>query len=189
MKRKIFISLILAGFLACFSVVPAMAIPMASLNLLDSDIAIGESFDVEVWIDGDNIGQELLGFGFDVSIDDGTYFSYDGYLMGAGFDDDSMMGFNPHDVGGSAFPGIGDDDVLLATLSFTALAAGTDTLTALGPYDFGFSGLFYEFDGFDISASLDITVGTAPVPEPATLLLLGTGLVGMGVFGRKKFNK
>jgi len=40
-------------------------------------------------------------------------------------------------------------------------------------------------DGFDINA-----VGVAPVPEPGTMILLGLGMAGLAIFGkRRKINK
>jgi len=39
----------------------------------------------------------------------------------------------------------------------------------------------------DVSEPID--PGPFPVPEPATLLLIGTGFVGLAVIGRKKFKK
>lgn len=47
--------------------------------------------------------------------------------------------------------------------------------------------LGFDIDDFRFEKSEDRAPGPAPVPEPVTILLLCTGLLGLAGFGRKKF--
>ena len=64
------------------------------------------------------------------------------------------------------------DDYVLPNTGLYTVAIGGYYSDGVGPYD-------YE---------LTIT-GNSPIPEPATMLLLGSGLIGLAGLGRKKFFK
>ena len=66
--------------------------------------------------------------------------------------------------------------------SFTQSVAGSGTITLSGS-----SIASLEFHDLGGTIGISTLTFSAPVPEPTTMLLLGSGLIGLAGYGRKKF--
>ena len=183
-KKSLFCALLLVTFFMAGGQV--WAAPITTLDVVTGSIKVGDTFQVDVAVNGNLIGQDLLAFGFDVI--PSPLFSFQSFSFAPGFSDVSDPALLST-VRGLAFPGIPDDVVSLGTLWFKALSDGTGDVQISGLYDGLFSGLFYSIDGFDINSSTRTSIapaGNTPVPIPPTAFLLGSGLVGL-VGLRKRF--
>jgi len=187
----------------------ALAIPTTRLEILDPLITPGETFDVEVRVDGVTDSDPLLGsdyvlaFGFNVQ---SGSFTYNGATVWPGrdlstcgdpyaptqfCDDSTTLGL---DAAGSTLPDpflFGDDevyggDILLATLSFTAPSmAGNYSLGIISDLSDPNQGLVtYLYPQVNMTTSIDVQVSGVSVPEPGTLLLFTIGVIGMGMVRR-----
>lgn len=141
-------------------------------------------------------GLDLSAFNFNVHYD-ASILSFDSYVLGSELTD-LFMGQDDYSGGnvGSGIVNLSElswlmdftaqpDSFVLATITFDTIATGTSALTfsnvLLGDVSASpISGITFE-EG-------SIEVASAPVPEPATMFLLGSGLLGL-VGCRKKRNK
>ncbi len=162
------------------------------VNLLQEPpgpISVGTTFEVQVWVNGPGAPVELLAFGFDVDPDSTlSLATYTGYTIGPG----ALAGLGlANDVSGMFFPGASDPSVLLATLTFTADAAGSEALVVRGLADNLFLGLFYADmtdPGNPVSSNDDVDAGitVAIVPEPSAAVIVGLGLGGFVLWRRRR---
>lgn len=188
-------------FLSC----PCYAVPVIDLVISETDLTVGDTFNFNVVANGVTdvdpwwgCADELLSFGFDLDYDTAA-FAYNGATIGGAFIDDSDFLDNV-EIAGSAFPGIGGNDILLASLSFTALTAGEDLSLGIISDIFnpnqGVTTLMYWDDPFmgnmkiDMTGivSLSVTGSTPPVPEPSTMILVGTAIL-FGLAGTEKYRR
>lgn len=202
MRRKIWKSLLIIAVICLLQPLSTVhATPTVDVVITDSDIVVGEFFDIEVWANGvvdddpdGGIDELALGsFGFDYLADAGlVLFST---VYGTGIDDATPF-LTDTDVGGMADPFSPplSGNVLLATMTWQALFADTFGLTlSTDAFGTGEEGLFIAnltnplaYGEYDILVPISITAREgAAVPEPGTLLLLGSGIT-MLAFWRKR---
>lgn len=177
-----------AAALACASSSKAVSY---NFEVLDSTVKVGEDFDVAFTATFDSL-LEVATFAFD--LDPLDLLPANGIVQ---FNDWSVPApLSKFSLGTPELGGLGDPfdplfggtDILLATLSFTALSTGTETVSIMGPVNFGQGLELYDYDS-DVSEfyniEADFKVDVTSVPDSSVYAALPIVLVGMAVFRRK----
>ena len=158
-----------------------------------SEIYVGDSVDIDIVI-SDLTNDNLAGFDLTINYDS-SILAFDSHTLGTELGDIDLFEASDWTVGDNlvevswiwdpVFWSNQPDSFTLATISFTGISGGIS--------DLFFSDVILSDDSWPAVAFSDVTLETgsvdvAPVPEPTTMLLFGTGLAGLVGF-RKKFKK
>ena len=193
MKKYLFLGAVLGAFLLFF-VNPSNAI-LIEFDPASQGVPVGNPVDVDLTISGlgDFASPSLGAFDLDISFNP-ALLAFSNVIYGDQLD---ILGLGSVQI---TTPGVvnvnllelsldlpSDLDTLqagsftMATLTFDTLAVGTSSL------DITINALS---DAFGDPLFADVQSGSiSPVPEPATILLLVSGMAGLGMFGRRKFKK
>jgi hypothetical protein len=158
--------------------------PIVRLDLPSATILHQDTFALNLFVDLNGSDFEIFAFGFDL-IFDPSQFTPGPAIVATPFEDLSNL-WSGTDVAGSAFPGVGGDDILLAVLTFKALLPGNFSIGILSDLNDPFEGLRIWPDNngpIDLTSSVSVTV--SPVLEPATLTLLAAGLASLAAWRRR----
>lgn len=166
----------------------AHALPTVQISYPPNPCAVDSFFDIFVDILGIDSGNGVLGLDFDVTYGPGLQFI--GYDLAPEFTDDFS------DLAGGQIFAVASTPITtdgrLIALHFRADSAGSWPLEISGLAN-DFRGLALESDFVDISdtsfaGTIEVTPATTSVPEPSTLLILGSALLGLPVVRRFRRN-